>query len=265
MGLKRLLARLGAGSAEVETILDVEEVQPGGTIQGRVHLLGGEVEQTIQHVTVGLEARAAIEAGDELQGEIGDQSPFRSQLLAEDFTLRAHQAAQLPFSMPVPWECPVTMLGGSSLPGVQVGLTTELAIAHSIDRGDLDMIEVHPLVPQELLLAALVRLGFGVLRGDLVHERLTGAAQELPFHQVIELEVSPRYTGVVKQLRVALVTGPTATEVILDDGSRSGLRPEAALDADRRFVVEHDRAEQVDWERQIHQRLVDLGERPHLL
>ena len=66
MGLKRMLAGLGAGGASVETVLQDPNCRPGGTIAGICYLSGGNVDQTIEKVDVELVAKVEVEydAGD---------------------------------------------------------------------------------------------------------------------------------------------------------------------------------------------------------
>src|SRR4051794_6240813 len=57
MGFKRLLASMGAGGASVETELTELNVVPGGVVQGEVRIQGGSVDQQIEGLSVGLQAR----------------------------------------------------------------------------------------------------------------------------------------------------------------------------------------------------------------
>ena len=64
MGFKRLLASLGAGGASVETELTETNVVPGGVVQGEVRIQGGSVDQQIEGLSVGLQARVEVEGGE---------------------------------------------------------------------------------------------------------------------------------------------------------------------------------------------------------
>lgn len=65
MGFKKLLASLGAGGATVETVLTEANVVPGGVVQGEVRIQGGSVDQQIEALSVGLQARVEVEGGDQ--------------------------------------------------------------------------------------------------------------------------------------------------------------------------------------------------------
>ena len=65
MAFKKLLASLGAGGASVETVLHEVNVVPGGVVQGEVRIQGGSVNQQIEGLSVGLQAKVEVENGDQ--------------------------------------------------------------------------------------------------------------------------------------------------------------------------------------------------------
>lgn len=65
MAFKKLLASLGAGGASVETVLTEVNVVPGGVVQGEVRIQGGSVNQQIEGLSVGLQAKVEVENGDQ--------------------------------------------------------------------------------------------------------------------------------------------------------------------------------------------------------
>lgn len=67
MVFKRLLGSLGVGGPTVDTTLAPGAARPGGTLSGRVRLVGGTVGHDVEHVALELVAR--VETGD---GEHGD-------------------------------------------------------------------------------------------------------------------------------------------------------------------------------------------------
>lgn len=64
MAFRNALARLGAGGATVDTVLDLPEATPGGALSGTVHLTDGRVAQDVTEVRVSLEATVEVESGD---------------------------------------------------------------------------------------------------------------------------------------------------------------------------------------------------------
>lgn len=141
MAFKKLLASLGAGGASVETVLTEVNVVPGGVVQGEVRIQGGSVNQQIEGLSVGLQAKVEVESGDQ---EYKQDIEFTKQRLGGAFELQAGAVHAVPFGLEIPWETPVTMIDGQALRGMNVGVTTELEIARAVDSGDLDAVNVHP-------------------------------------------------------------------------------------------------------------------------
>ncbi|MGH3731374.1 MAG: sporulation protein, partial [Micromonosporaceae bacterium] len=51
---KKLLRAMGVGGPEVETLLPDPHVRPGGTLQGEIHIVGGEHPCDISSMSVAL-------------------------------------------------------------------------------------------------------------------------------------------------------------------------------------------------------------------
>ena len=104
---------------------------PGGVGEAGLAAQGSRVVQ-----------QQALEPGEvevETQdGEYDSTVVFQRQRVTGSFQLAAQQPLQVPFQFPVPWETPITAVGGGQLPGMTVGVRTELVIAGAPDKGDLD-------------------------------------------------------------------------------------------------------------------------------
>lgn len=253
MVFKKLLASLGVGGPSVDTVLEGGAVLPGSGVGGRVMLRGGDHDVEIQHVTLHLVARVEVEAGEE---EFTGELPFGQLTVGGSVRLAAGQEASVPFSMPVPWETPVTELYGQPL-GIALGVRTELAVAGAVDKGDLDPLAVRPLPVQEAVLEAVGQLGFGFRSADLEHGRIRGTGQTLPFYQEIELSPAPAFAHALKQLEVTFLASATGVEVILEADKRGGLLS-SGHDVFTRFSLGHGEAGRPDmtqfvesWVRQL--------------
>lgn len=257
MVFKKMLASLGAGTAEVETVLQQANVQPGGTIEGEVSLQGGSVDQEIQEVRIELVARVEVESGD---NEYQTDVPFHGKALTGKFTLDDEDRHRLPFSLDVPMETPITTVFGQYLRGMAVGVRTVVAIEAGVDQTDLDPITVQALPAQQAFLDAFSQLGFRFMRADLEQGRLRGVSQTLPFYQEIEFAPSPQYAGAMKEVEVTFVAGPQAMEVVLEVDKRGGLFTEGR-DSYGRFTVDYAALGQTDWAGQVHGWLNDVGRR----
>ncbi|GGQ24302.1 sporulation protein [Streptomyces roseolilacinus] len=260
MGFKKLLASLGAGGANVETVLTESNVVPGGVVQGEVRIEGGSVPQEIQGLSLGLQARVEVEGGDQ---ETKQDVEFGRTQIGGSFTVQAGAVHVVPFGLEIPWETPVTCIAGQQLRGMDIGVTTELAIARAVDSGDLDPINVHPLPAQQAILDAFVRLGFRFKNADMERGHIRGTRQRLPFYQEIEFLPPQQYRG-LNQVELSFVADDREMDVVLEMDKRGGLFSEGS-DSYRCFVVGLDDYRNTDWAAYLNQWLADVGGRRNWL
>ncbi|MGW0707576.1 sporulation protein [Streptomyces sp. NPDC002643] len=242
MVFKRLLGSLGVGGPTVDTVLDPGTVRPGGTLTGRVHLKGGDADFDIEQITLELVAR--VEAEQE-EGESEGVAVFDRATVGGGFRLAEGEVREVPFTLALPWETPITELYGQAL-GIVLGVRTELAVAGAKDKGDLDQLNVGPLPVQEAILEALGQLGFGFRSADLEYGRINGTGQQLPFYQEIELTPAPQYAGQVNEIELTFLATPGGMDVVLEADKRGGLFSEGH-DTLTRFTVSHDGVAHQDW------------------
>ncbi|MDQ0759633.1 sporulation protein [Streptomyces canus] len=254
MAFKKLLASLGAGGASVETVLTEVNVVPGGVVQGEVRIQGGSVDQEIEGLSVGLQAKVEVENGDQ---EYKQDIEFTKVSLGGAFTLQANEVHAVPFGLEIPWETPITMIDGQALRGMNVGVTTELAIARAVDSGDLDPISVHPLPAQKAILDAFVQLGFRFKNADLERGHIRGTRQQLPFYQEIEFFPPQQYRG-LNQVELSFVADGNAMDVVLEMDKKPGLFSEGS-DTFRSFQVGLHDYQSTDWVAYLNQWLSEVG------
>lgn len=243
MVFKRLMKAMGVGGPSVETVLANPNCRPGGQLEGRIQVLGGDHQVDIDHVTLGLVTRVEVESGD---NDYNTTQEFRRQQVTGAFRLEPGQRYDLPFRFDVPWETPVTELYGQHLHGMTMGLRTELEVARAVDKGDLDAVSVHPLPAQDRLLDALLRLGFRFARADVERGHIYGVHQTLPFYQEIEFSPAPQYARSINQLEVTFIADAGQMQVVLEVDKRGGVFTEGR-DAFGRFTVDHATADRTDW------------------
>ncbi|MEO3976996.1 sporulation protein [Streptomyces sp. CAU 1734] len=260
MGFKKLLASLGAGGASVETVLTEENVVPGGVVQGEVRVQGGSVDQRIEALSVGLQARVEVESGDQ---EVKQDIEFVKQRLGGAFEVKAGAVHVVPFGLEIPWETPVTSIAGQRLRGMDIGVNTELEIARAVDSGDLDPINVHPLPAQQALLDAFLQLGFRFKSADMERGHIRGSRQKLPFYQEIEFLPPQQYRG-LNQVELTFVADEREMDVILEMDKKPGLFSESS-DSYKAFKVGHHDFQSTDWSAYLNQWLADVGGRRNWL
>ncbi|MEU4800583.1 sporulation protein [Streptomyces sp. NPDC023327] len=254
MGFKKLLASLGAGGASVETVLTEVNVVPGGVVQGEVRIQGGSVDQQIEGLSVGLQARVEVEGNDQ---ETKQDIEFTKMRLGGAFTLLAGEVHAVPFGLEIPWETPVTSIEGQQLRGMNIGVTTELEIARAVDSGDLDPINVHPLPAQQAILDAFIQLGFRFKSADMERGHIRGTRQKLPFYQEIEFYPPQQYRG-LNQVELSFVADDREMDVVLEMDKKPGLFSEGS-DSFRSFQVGLNDFQGTDWAAYLNEWLSQVG------
>jgi sporulation-control protein len=219
MVFRKLKAAFGAG-VEVDTVLRNSNVRPGEMLQGevrKVRMRGGGVDYKVEGVTIDFTAVVEVESGD---SEYNATYSFLRSRVTGPFELPSGAQQAVPFSIQVPWETPISAIAGHPLRGMRLGVSTELALAGALDKGDLDPLFVNPLPVQEHLIAALDRMGFGFKKADL--ERGTLQGSQMPFFQEIEYYAGPEYRRFFNELELTFITNQAYMDVILEADKRGG-------------------------------------------
>jgi sporulation-control protein len=235
-------------------VLNEVNVVPGGVVQGEVRIQGGSVNQQIEGLSVGLQAKVEVESGDQ---EYKQDVEFTKQRLGGAFELQANAVHAVPFGLEIPWETPITVIDGQPLRGMSIGVKTELEIARAVDSGDLDPIDVHPLPAQKAILDAFLQLGFRFKNADMERGVIRGTRQRLPFYQEIEFFPPQQYRG-LNQVELSFVADEHAMDVVLEMDKRPGLFSEGS-DTFRSFQVGLDDYRGTDWAAYLNQWLAEVG------
>lgn len=157
--LKKFMASLGVGAAKVNLVLDRAEWRIGETMQGKLMVQGGSVDQDIHSLDVNVVLKFSIK-GKEFT-KIVDTIP-----VARDFKVRSGEAREIPFGHLIPVHSPISK--GS----VSYYLSTKMDIARAVDTGDLDHFLVLPGREMAVIMDALAGLGFKEKIGSGRIERL---------------------------------------------------------------------------------------------
>jgi sporulation-control protein len=239
MVFKRLLQAVGVGGPAIDTVLTHPHCQPGQPLPGNVHLTGGETDAEIEHIALSLQTH--VERGSSHQ-----TVDFHRVVIASHIRLRAKDTQVIPFQIPLPWETPITDVGGQRLHGMNLGVRTEVSIAKAVDKGDLDPVFVQPLPSQQSVLEGFARLGFRFKSADLEAGRLHGVNQQLPFFQEIEFFPAPQFAGQVSEVELTMVANPAGLDIILEADKRGGMFT-PSTDALGRIRTGHEEALTMEW------------------
>jgi sporulation-control protein len=176
---------------------------------------------------------------------VGDQE-LVSFPVAERLRIAAGEDRAVPFRLPVPWETPITTVYGRPLPGMVMGVRTELEVTGGRDKGDLDPVAIEPLPVQQAILDAFAELGFRFKSADVEPGVIYGIQQQLPVYQEIEFWPAPQYAARINEVELTFVAGVRGAEVVLEFDKRHG-----GHDGYSRFSIAHDDAARPDWTRVV--------------
>ena len=210
---KKILSQIGIGAATVDTRLEQEHCEPGGTIQGVVHIKGGNVDQEI--------ARIYLAFNTQYKQEVGDSKTFttftldRFVLNEAPFTIEAGVEREIPFTLQVPFNTPLSVSQSKSW------IETGLDIAQAVDPSDHDAVVVKANDYQSVILEAMEDLGFRLKKADT--EKLPGRLRkDLPIAQ--ELEYSARgthYAHKLDEIEVILLQDRSGIDIVLQIDRRA--------------------------------------------
>ncbi|WNG43428.1 sporulation protein [Archangium minus] len=258
---KKLLASMGAGSAQVDTRLVNDRVVPGGTLRGEVHITGGAVPQEIEEVSLFLMTQVEVESGD---SEYRQNFVISRAPLARDFRVGENERLSIPFEMYVHLETPVTALSSQdwsssklsythSRPhhgrGAKVWLDTGLEIDNGVDSTDRDALIVEPTPPMQRILSALEELGFRMVSADVEKGTLRGKGFQSTAGFYQEIEFRPQhgsYARRINELELSFVPRVQDTGVLIEVDRRFSSR-----DSYRSLLMNHGNFERVDWVREL--------------
>ncbi|MFC5291092.1 sporulation protein [Actinokineospora guangxiensis] len=254
---KRMLSAFGVGGPTVDTVLDSPTAMPGQVVTGRVSIQGGSNDAAIDQIVLSLVTRAELEHGG---GEAHGVAEFHRVVVQQGVRVAANQRLDIPFQLPLPWETPITAVGNSPLPGMTVGVRTELVISGAPDKGDLDPLMIVPLPSQNSVLDAFGQLGFSFRSADVEVGRIHGVPQRLNLFQEIEFFPPGQYQGRISQVELTFVTTPEEVWVVLEADRRRGFL-QSGGDAFGRFQVAHAESERTDWAPMIDGWLAQVADR----
>jgi sporulation-control protein len=254
---KRMLSAFGGGGLSVDTVLDdPSPASPGEVITGRVSVQGGTEEAVVDQVVLSLATQVVVHRNNR---EVLAGAEFGRQVVRREVRVPAGEHVDVPFELALPWETPITAVGDAILPGMTVGLQTELVIRDARDKGDLDTVLVRPLPSQDRVLDAFGQLGSTFRSANAEEGKVPGVPQRLPFYQDIEFLPPPHLARRIKQVALTFVTDPRDLWVVLEVDKRSGMfRPSGKPLG--YFPVSHEEAGTTDWTTLLGQWLQDTAD-----
>ncbi|MFD0580709.1 sporulation protein [Dactylosporangium darangshiense] len=218
MVFRSLRRRMGVGGPAVDTVLDNPVTRPGDALSGAVCLIGGERDVEIERIVLTLVTREGASTAELAKLEIENR-----------FRLGAGELHEVPLRLQIPLRTPVTHVYGERVPGLAVGVRTDLEVAFAADPEDMDPVAVHPLPAEAAVLEALRELGFRLKSADV--------------SQTFEFWTAPQYQDIATEIAVGFVTRADELELVLDGRART----------------HHDRREHVDWTAEVDRLMRQIG------
>jgi sporulation-control protein len=203
MVFKKLLSSLGFGGVEVDTVLAAQPATPGAALSGQVHLRAkGDVDiASIQLLLVATGAMGEVELG--------------RFTVAGGLHLGSGAVQAVPFAITLPPHTPMTVLYGQNLPGVSVGVRTEVAVAGGTGKTDFDPVQVTATESHQHIIDALGTIGCRFVRNEL-----RPAGQAITFYAPLPADqpVGPH----IPQLTFIFAADPQGMNVTAELAARPG-------------------------------------------
>jgi sporulation-control protein len=114
---EKLLAKVGIGTATVDTRLYADLLAPGEILNGEVNITGGNVSQEIEDIYLYVAPQYKREIEDSTVSEEHTLVQYR---LCEHFSLQPQEQRSIPFSIQLPYETP--LIGGNQAVYLHTGL-----------------------------------------------------------------------------------------------------------------------------------------------
>ncbi|PTM56423.1 sporulation protein [Desmospora activa] len=233
-----LFARVGIGSASVDTRLEKSSYEQGECVRGEVVISGGKVAQEIEGIDLYLIVTERTEEGTKHH----QWAKFR---LTEPLQIESGEIKNIPFTFQMPLDTPVS--GGAFRTYLQTGLDVDSAV----DPQDRDHIEVRFHRKNLAVYHALLHLGFREVKDDGEEAWKYGINRRLRV-QEIEFRPGQQFRGTLDELEMTFTEedGKPVALLLVDRRARNlmGIIEEQLGVDDRliRFAVKEEEAVQAE-------------------
>lgn len=210
---KNLLASVRIGAATVDTRLDGEAFRPGDTFTAQVVVQGGEVDQKIEGLELGLVVEDQAD-----HEELNYTTVIETWEIADAFVIEAGEEKIIPFEGKLHPETPVTETEGVEN-RTDVWIQTGLAIDNAVDAGDRDAMKVCLTEAMEAVLEAVRRAGYHLYNVKLDAEtmKVGGEKSELALDQEYVFKPDEGTEGPFIEIEVHFLRRPEGyTDVLLE-------------------------------------------------
>ncbi len=159
----KILAKVGIGSAKIDTVLKNMTLYQGDVVEGTVHIQGGKIDQDINSVTVSVMTVAKEEVGEDT---LHRSVAIGSLQLEQAMKVEAHEKYEIPFSFILPSETPITSIAAGRNE-TKVWIHTDLDIESGLDSGDRDYLTILPHPAVEMMINKFLQHGLNFMKVDV--------------------------------------------------------------------------------------------------
>lgn len=204
---KKLLASVGVGAAKVDTQLEKDQFIPGETVNGKVVIQGGDVEQSIDSIHIFLMTEAIREVDDK---KVKEKVALQKYPIASQESIMGGESKEIPFTIQLPYHAP------ASLGRLPIWFETGIDIPLALDPEDRDPIKIAPHPYIETVLQALEsNLGFQLRKVEMEYSKHYGYVQEFEFNPGRE------YRSYLDELEVIFFLHEDHVDVMLEVDRRA--------------------------------------------
>ncbi len=197
---KNLLAKVGIGSAKVDTVLEQMTLTQGDTAHGVVHIQGGKIDQDINRLTISIMTTAkGVREVDGEDEEFTTVKAVASMQVEQAMKIEAGEKYEVPFSFKLPSETPITSIA-TGLNASRVWVYTELDIESGLDSGDRDYLTVLPHPAVNMMINKFLENGFSFKKVDVELGFLNSPSFSSKSGIYQEIEMRPASSGFLNWL-----------------------------------------------------------------
>ncbi|MFB7225878.1 sporulation protein [Streptomyces sp. NPDC056227] len=237
---------------EIDTQITTLAPLPGHPIEGEIVLKGGSRGIAIRYFYLRVVAKVRDYAGP-----LKDLEMTRLDARGGMFGVAPGAEERVPFSGRLPWECPVTELGGHTL-GVDLSLTTQLDVGRESPVLDLDFLHVAAPPLYETVLDAFAEEGYRGADSQVIYAYIPGVEQHRPHYQTFFVTDPTRGLDRLGELEVVFLQNAVGAMVHVRRAARSQLNwKDKPLT--RSFPAAHHEVGQVDFGERVRMVLAELG------
>ena len=228
--LDKILASIGIGAARVDARMKDAGVRQGEELSGEVHVIGGNVEQSISQIYMYLYTEYYRETNG---GQSRQKEVLASYRVSDSLIIRPAETKVIPFRLRVPYHAPI------SFNTQRIYLSTGLDIEMAVDPKDKDLITVLPDPLLEQILQEAEHLGFRHTSESGYCEYKRHIHRMVPFVQEFELAPTSLFKEELDEIELIFDVHLEGVDVLLEVGHKArGVADllEDILGLDERYV-----------------------------